>query len=729
MLPWKTLVCLLTGLCLFGSISGQTKISGRATYNHVNPLNGVNISIEGTYDGATTDKNGFFQIETHEMGKFQIVCHLIGYADVTIPIEITKNNPLKLEVTFAMKVARIDEVVIKSPTFMSSDKNRVTAMKPLDILTTGTDGNVTSALKTLPGAQQIGESGDLFVRGGSGTETKTYIDGMLVNNFNFSAPSGVASRSRFPPGLFKGSFFSSGGYSALYGQALSSTLILDSEDLPIKSSADVSISPFWVGLGINVVNKAATKSVGGTLNYTNLTPVFSVIKPTVQFEKIPEYLDGSFFARKKIGAKGMIKFFGSFGTNSVGVNQKNKDYETVEDRVLIKSKNIYTNLTFKQLFNGGWKLNAGLSWSRNFDANSIKSYRADSAIMVFDSIGEANNDFLQARAVLTKNIFKRSKLHFGGEFQRNIENIVSGHTQKQQQQIDNYSSVFTETDTYLTDDLTARLGLRYEYSSLLRQYSIAPRAAFGYTFQNTGLLSASYGEFYQKPESYLLWKEQNLNFTKASHYILSYQKIDSYYTFRTELFYKKYQQLVKTTPTINNDGSGYAKGIELFWRDKKTFKGFDYWLTYSFLDTKREYLNYPRLAQPTFAAKHTAAAVFKKFFVKQSTHVSLTYTYASGRPYYNPNRLNDEFLSDRTIDFHNLGLSVAYLPKIKNTFSVIVITVSNILGNQQVFGYTYSNQDLLKRTAITPVNNPFVFLGFIMNFGVDRTNETINGRQ
>jgi hypothetical protein len=36
----------------------------------------------------------------------------------------------------------------------------------------------------------------------------------------------------------------------------------------------------------------------------------------------------------------------------------------------------------------------------------------------------------------------------------------------------------------------------------------------------------------------------------------------------------------------SNNGKGFAKGIELFWRDKKTFKDIDYWLTYSYLDSK-----------------------------------------------------------------------------------------------------------------------------------------------
>ncbi len=52
------------------------------------------------------------------------------------------------------------------------------------------------------------------------------------------------------------------------------------------------------------------------------------------------------------------------------------------------------------------------------------------------------------------------------------------------------------------------------------------------------------------------------------------------------------------------------------WRDKKTIKNFDYWISYSYLDTKRNYLNYTEQLMPNFAATHTASIVMKRFFTK-----------------------------------------------------------------------------------------------------------------
>src|SRR5206468_7654575 len=107
-------------------------------------------------------------------------------------------------------------------------------------------------------------------------------------------------------------------------------------------------------------------------------------------------------------------------------------------------------------------------------------------------------------------------------------------------------------------------------------------------------------------------------YTKATHYIINYQKSSTERIFRVEAFYKKYEDLVKSYPVsyyyslYNNNGTGYAKGIEFFWRDKKSIKNFDYWVSYSYLDTKRDYLNYPTELHPDFAANHTASVVMKR---------------------------------------------------------------------------------------------------------------------
>ena len=127
-------------------------------------------------------------------------------------------------------------------------KTRGAVMSSLDIATTaGSNADITAALKTLPGTQQVGEQEGLFVRGGTGQETKQFIDGSLVNNPYYTSVPDISTRGRFSPFLFKGTVFSTGGYSALYGQALSSVVLLESIDLPERSEIDASISPIVAG--------------------------------------------------------------------------------------------------------------------------------------------------------------------------------------------------------------------------------------------------------------------------------------------------------------------------------------------------------------------------------------------------------------------------------------------------------------------------------------------------
>ena len=209
--------------------------------------------------------------------------------------------------------------------------------------------------------------------------------------------------------------------------------------------------------------------------------------------------------------------------------------------------------------------------------------------------------------------------------------------------------------------------------------------------------------------------------------------------FRVEAYYKRYDELVKTRPVsyyfsnYDNSGSGYAKGIELFWRDKKTFHEFDYWLSYSYLDTKRDYLNYPTSLTPNFAAKHTASLVTKKFFTKQKTGINLTYSYATGRPYYNLRVNNDAkyYVADAgtTKDYHSLNLSVEYLPALgktnAKTFIVWFASVSNLLGYRAVYGFNYSFNGQVMQ-PVTPPANRFYFVGCFISWGVDRSQDAIN---
>ena len=67
--------------------------------------------------------------------------------------------------------------------------------------------------------------------------------------------------------------------------------------------------------------------------------------------------------------------------------------------------------------------------------------------------------------------------------------------------IDNYQAVFAETDIYVTNDLAALIGGRFEHSSIIDKANIAPRISLAYKVGEGAQVSVAYGIFYQKPEN------------------------------------------------------------------------------------------------------------------------------------------------------------------------------------------------------------------------------------
>ncbi len=723
---WIKMSLLLFFSTFSGSLFAQKNtIQGRVLDKSKDPLVGANIFLLDTYDGATSDVNGNFKFETDETGSQVLLVKYLGYDSVMQQVTLNGGvfdfNPVMRESFNELKV-----VVISAGSFEASDERKVTVLKPLDIVTTASAGGDTyGALKTLPGTQvSSGDQEGLFVRGGSGTEAPTFIDGMLVRTpFTASTPD-FAARGRFSPFLFKGTVFSTGGYSAQYGQGMSSALILDTQDLPDRSSGTLAVSCVGLGFGRQKLWKDKGRSVGGSINYTNLGPYFSLVKQTPNFTHKPEYVGTEGFFRQKTAKNGLLKFYGYYNAGRVGFNTNAPGGQTFGFDV--KNANAYTNLSWVGFLNEHWKLNLGSSFSH--DRNDIStSYNAG---FLNPDTFKIKNSLTQVRAVATRFYGRLTTLRFGGEFQYATDDFKNARFGGSELQ-DHYGAMFAESDLYITTKLVARVGLRSERSSLLDQAKFSPRLSFAYKLNDAAQVSFAWGHFYQKGDSLLRWQSQFdggiPGFQRAAHYIVNYQYVKNDRTLRLEGFYKKYDDLITTRTALANDGKGYAQGLELFYRDKKTFKGVDYWISYSWLDTKRQFQWYPSEVQPTFAANHVGTLVVKKYFAKFRTSMGLAYNYATGRPYFNPNRLPSEFLEDRTPAYQNLSVNASYLTSVRKAFAVFVLGVTNVLNQEQVFGYRYS-PDGMMRSAISPAASRFIFVGAFFSWGTDRRQEVLDNQ-
>jgi vitamin B12 transporter len=745
----KTLL-LATLILLFKTTHSQVLIVGSVKDNKT-PVSGASIAIKDSYDGAVTDSAGRFSFRTTEKGEQVLVVSAVGYKTYEQKINLSENQQ-SLAIVLKEQVNEMSAVVITAGTFEASDRKRATVLSSIDIVTTASaNADVTGAIKTLPGAQQVGEAEGLFVRGGTASETKIFIDGTLVNNFFYTSEPNIATRGRFSPFIFKGTVFSAGGYSALYGQALSAALILESIDLPEQSSASLSISPIGGSAGIQKLTKNKNASWGVNYGYTNVYAAFKILKTAPDYFNIPQYHSGDANFRFRTSKTGFLKYYGYFSYNKVGIRTQSLDSIGYKDAFRLRNFNMYHNLSWKTNMAAQWKFNAGVSYTNNKDDIQGSNQDEKNNDVVLMGYGleyktfllNARGNYVNAKAVFEKRFGGLNALRFGSEY--NYSDDRANYTLYSGQKYSNFLKEnlvagFAETDVYVTNDLAAKLGARMEHSQTLSKINLAPRVSLAYKLGKEGQASFAYGIFYQNPERRYLPSTYELNFAKATHYIVQYQKTTSKMTFRTEVFYKKYEDLFKTSMVNNqqiassNNGFGYAKGFELFWRDRKTIKNLDYWISYSYLDTKRDFLNYPAEIQPSFAAKHTANLVVKKFVTKMKTQFNANYVFATGRPYYNIryDNTNQKFAiydQGKTIPYNSLSFSVNYLPNIfkegAGKYSVFVFSITNVLGSKQVFGYSYSYNGMRKEAIVPPVKT-FIYLGAFLSFGVDRTQDVIN---
>ena len=358
---------VITVLLIFVSFAGfsQVKISGRLTDNKNKALAGASITIKNSYDGTTSDSLGNFSFITTEKGAHIIEASLSGYNSYEKNITINKEDII-LNISVKELITELKAVVITAGAFEASDQKKTTVLSSLDIVTTaGANADVVGALKTLPGTQQVGESEGLFVRGGTATESKIFMDGNLVNNFFYSSLPGLATRGRFNPFLFKGTVFSSGGYSALYGQALSSALILESKDLPERTEADLSLSVIGVGGGIQKLAKNKKAAWGATYNYTNLAFAFKFIKQRQDYFINPVFHQADANFRFKTKSGGFIKYYGYLSWNKLGFRAADIDSVQLKNAFSLENLNTYQNINWKEKFGKTWTSNLGLSYSTN----------------------------------------------------------------------------------------------------------------------------------------------------------------------------------------------------------------------------------------------------------------------------------------------------------------------------------------------------------------------------
>ncbi|RFZ90934.1 TonB-dependent receptor [Mucilaginibacter conchicola] len=688
----------------------QFVIKGRVLSADSNSVGHASIKIRGTKVGAPADSAGYYQFKTTIPGKQWLICSAIGYQKDSVLININGD----FSRNFILKIDSGSFGVVKvSAGKPIHETKREYVLNDLDIATTaGSVADVAAALQTFPGAAPAGNETGIFIHGGSAEETKTFFDGMLVKNPFGSRLPDIANRSRYSAFLFEKTMFTTSGYNPEYGQAMSSAMLWDTKGLADTTSTEFSLVSLGIGAAHTQRFKSSSLTVGA--NYYNYALNNSVVKQNVAWQMDPRQYQSMIHWKIKTSPTGMFKLFADYSDTQLSFKINNpikNQWELLSNT----NRNWYVNAHYTDYVFNSWKLFAGVAFNNT----------AENGSLVKDPYHQHDNVW-QEKISLSKEFFKNSLFTVGAEQFQSQRN--EGFAQLQRGYNDVLSAAFAQQAVYITKNILVDAGLRAERSNYLNRNNLAPRTSLSYIPSKAHKITGSFGSYYEKPDDSFLSQTDQLTFEKANNYALEYTFTNQYKNLRVQFFHKQYSDLTKIiTPVFsgfqafgpplqisafNNSGSGYAKGIDVFWHDVGTFNALEYYISYSYIDTKRNFIDYPAAATPPFVSKHTGNLVAKKLIMNYRAQVSATYTFSSGRSYFNP--LNTVFMGDRTQANHNISLGFSYLPHIGRSYSAINLTVGNIFGFKQVYSYRYS-YDGARRVTVYPPSGRNILLAFLIN--------------
>lgn len=699
-----TIILFLEAVICFGQNHENVIIGGRVTNKKNQAIAGANVFAVGSYDGATTDSLGKFSFSTVKTDTINLQVTAFGYSPITIPLRSFPQNDIRITLTASEN--NIEEVVVKAGEFRLGNQQNA-ALTALDIVTTaGSMGNIIAALETLPGAQVAGENGRLMVRGGDPHETQTYINGIRVGQPYTVSGNNLPVRGRFSPMLFQGTNFSTGAYSAEFGNALSSILNLKTAKEPDEAKTDLSISAIGIGAG-HTSRLNEKSSLAFNANYISLAPFAKIIKQNLDWTNPYQQWSGEAIYRQR-SEKQALNIYASFASERLGFRDDHIDYgQNVETN--IRSSNYYTNASYTKYLANNWKWDSGFG---------LGYFERDLHFSTFE-IPTAATD-LHIKNKFQKNVNSSLRYFFGIDYfyQRNKERFSSPeYVTPRYGFANNLAAGYGEVSYHIFDRLHADAGLRYTVNTQTRDY-LEPRAALTFIADKKHSASLFYGLFHQQPTEDIQKFDPELPWQSAQYTILQYSYADVGKQLRVELFHKSYDRLVRFErgdPTFSRnyatDGYGKVNGLDVFWRDSRSIQNLQYWLSYSWTNARKLEKDYEREVQPPYVAEHYASLVAKYWIGAWRSQVGITNTFISGRPYRDLNQPG--YVQSYTRPINTLSANWSYLISQQK---IIHIAVSNLLGNEPIFGYQYAqrrnNTGTFDRQALTPTTKRFVFIGF-----------------
>ncbi len=697
---------------------GATPLRGEVRTRDGAAVSGANVFLLETLEGTLTDSTGRFTLVTTAPRPYTVLVRRVGFTPLQRVLTAADTGALVL--VLERGIATLSAVSVQAGAY-TADEERGAALTPLQVVTTpGAAADITRAIQSLPGVQQADEGNSLFVRGGDYTETRIFLnDAPLLNPQQLQTPTGTFIGT-VDPFQLDGIFFSSGGFGARYGNALSGVAGLRTRGTSAAPAATIS-----AGLAALSADAAlpvtSTFTLRGAANRFDLRPLFAVNGATREFAPAPRGRDVSASATWRYRTEGELKLFAIDQTNLVGVDVDDPAGTSTfnsDDRTQLAV------LTWRELL-GRWAPSASVSHTvqrttQRFGDFALGGRTAQSML------------FTQLEFSATGSLVWR----VGGELEQ-LRAALDGSLPRA---VDSTTAVpirlfaydrtatrvgpFTELDWRASNASRLIAGLRADRSQLTGAWTADPRVSFAWK-PGAVAYTAAWGLYHQvaSPLQYDdVIGDPTLPSMRAEQRVLGVQLGEGDLQFRVEAYEKRYRDLVqlRRDNTARRDGGGSARGVDVFFKGAIP-GGFTSRTTLSALRARRTDPNTGVLARAPFDITMSATTIVEKMF--GGVRTAIAWRQATGRPYTDivgadyeagDNRYIPRYgtpFGERLPAFRRFDVSASWYRVLTPHWrSVLFVSVNNILDRSNVQTMTWS-RDYSERIPVRSIFNRSVYFG------------------
>ncbi|MDR4987392.1 MAG: TonB-dependent receptor [Bacteroidales bacterium] len=764
----KTVMFFLFAFLYSGmTLAQQGTIRGRVYDEQTNEgLPFVNLIIEGTTTGSTTDFDGNFLFTGVSPGFVRLRVSAVGYETRLSPeIMVTATRTANIDIGLRERPIDLDVVEVRVSQFERRDESPL-SLRRLGIQeierSPGSNRDISRVIQGLPGvAATPAFRNDVIVRGGGPAENSFFLDGVEIPNINHFATQGASGG---PVGIINTDFIRevemySGAFPANRGNAMSSVF----EFRQINGNPDKLNFQATVGASDLALTADGPVTENTTFIASARRSYLQFLFGLVGLPFLPTYNGFQFKTNTRISNDASLSIIGIGAVDNSVLNLDAN--ETEEQRYILDflPENEQWNYALGAVYRR-FRENGTENWvlSRNMLRNIAYKYPGndfDLARILDYSSDEIENKFRYERSFKAGDY--QLNLGSGGEYARYRNNTFQQVFFNNMPDTINYFSEFDMfkwslfgqvSRRFIDERLTLSLGVRSDANNYSPQMSnlldqLSPRLSASYALRDNLFLNFNTGRYYQLPayttmgfrnnDGVLVNRENRLTYISVDHIVAGIELQPSAINrFTLEGFYKHYNNYpfslrdsvalgsrsadfgVVGGEEVRSIAEGRAYGAEVFYRNQDLLN-WNVILSYTYVRSEFQNLSGDYIPSAWDNRHILNLTGLRK--LPRNWEFGFKWRYSGGSP-FTPYDLElsaitsawdaqgmgyldySRYNSRRTPDFHNLDIRIDKQFYLSNFSLMVYLDVQNVYNfKSRVAPYLVRNLD--------ENGNPVVFEG------------------